>query len=243
MGRVIRALTDLSQGHCFNPTFSLAGSLDVKINSFPAVRMTDNYGQKHYCGLADHDMGPAIEGSPNVFVNGLPIHRDGDKISCGDVADNGSPDVFANELGTGLPSDPGNIVGYTVSPSRLIYPFDEITVYNLIDGTVCKNFYVEGSHTGGVYPFLGDLFTPLVEEDTGNLTKTYDVPVEVTIFPDLPQGITLDLITGNLIINNNAVSFSPKTIYTVEVTNFVGSTQTQFTLGVLQAPLFNFNCD
>ena len=39
----------------------------------------------------------AAQGSPNVFIGGKPLHRDGDPISCGDSADNGSTTVLCNE--------------------------------------------------------------------------------------------------------------------------------------------------
>jgi uncharacterized Zn-binding protein involved in type VI secretion len=33
--------------------------------------------------------------SATVFIEGKPVHRNGDAISCGDTASNGSHDVFA----------------------------------------------------------------------------------------------------------------------------------------------------
>ena len=47
----------------------------------------------HACGSLDGG------GSPNVFINGSPVHRIGDGQSHGGVQGEGSPDVFANGLG------------------------------------------------------------------------------------------------------------------------------------------------
>ena len=44
----------------------------------------------HSCGSLD------IEGSPNVFVNGHPVHRVGDGDSHGGVQAEGSSTVFVN---------------------------------------------------------------------------------------------------------------------------------------------------
>lgn len=52
-------------------------------------------GDKHACGAI------AGSGSPNVFVNGIPVHRIGDiDIHCGTTIQiAGSPTVFANNRG------------------------------------------------------------------------------------------------------------------------------------------------
>ena len=44
----------------------------------------------HSCGSSD------TEGSPNVFVNGYPVHRAGDADSHGGVQVEGSATVFVN---------------------------------------------------------------------------------------------------------------------------------------------------
>lgn len=95
--RVIRKLVDLSQGHCYGPRPCLSGSDDVLIEGFGVVRaFKDNYFQNHSCGSHHHDMGVAFQGSPDVFVNGFPVHRNGDLIQCGDRGGNGSISVFVN---------------------------------------------------------------------------------------------------------------------------------------------------
>ena len=85
---------DKSCGHCFYPRAADQGSPNVQTNNIPQVRVGDHY-PVHVCGLAFHD-GNASQGSPNVQVNFQPIHRNGDAISCGDTACNGSGNVRAN---------------------------------------------------------------------------------------------------------------------------------------------------
>ncbi len=97
MSKVIRQLLDLSLGHCYPPKACLTGSTDVFIGGIPIVRVGDNYSQDHTCGNQTHSMGPAIEGSPTVFNNGLAVHGSGHKISCGDVANNGALTVTMDE--------------------------------------------------------------------------------------------------------------------------------------------------
>lgn len=48
---------------------------------------------RHVCGSLD------LEGSPNVFVNGYPVHRKGDSQSHGGIQYESSGTVFANGLG------------------------------------------------------------------------------------------------------------------------------------------------
>ena len=94
MPLTIRRDVDFSAGHCFEPRPADQGSPDVIVNNIPVVRLTDHY-PKHCCGPVCHD-GNASEGSPDVFANNLAVHRNGDAISCGDTAANGSPDVITN---------------------------------------------------------------------------------------------------------------------------------------------------
>lgn len=54
-------------------------------------------GHRHSCPL--HGDGEVITGSPSATVNGRPIARVGDEISCGAVIETGS----ANHLNEGRP--------------------------------------------------------------------------------------------------------------------------------------------
>jgi len=92
--RIVRKLVDLSQGLNGTPLPSINGSNDVIIEGMGVVRVSDDYGQTH--GHPSHSMGQAIQGSPNVFANGLAIHRVDDSIFCGDRGGTGSLTVFCN---------------------------------------------------------------------------------------------------------------------------------------------------
>lgn len=74
-----------------------------------AARLSDNgkvSGDAHGCPACPHTcVGPAILGSPTVFVNSLPFVRETDigvhAVCCGPnmwTATKGSPDVFVNSL-------------------------------------------------------------------------------------------------------------------------------------------------
>lgn len=65
----------------------------------PAARIGDH----HTCPMKEvtalHEGGPILEGSPNVFIGGLPAARVGDKVHCNgsvDVIIEGEPTVFIN---------------------------------------------------------------------------------------------------------------------------------------------------
>ena len=73
-----------------------AGSNNVFINNLSAFRVTDKdtpHGVPPFC--IPHTT-PLSQGSPNVFVNGLPLGRLGDAFSCGIKVASGSPNVITN---------------------------------------------------------------------------------------------------------------------------------------------------
>lgn len=77
----------------------IEGSPNVFVNSIPVSRLSDAY-EEHYCVNApEPHTATAIQGSATVFVNGLAIHRITDAISCGSVSNQGSPNVFADDVG------------------------------------------------------------------------------------------------------------------------------------------------
>jgi uncharacterized Zn-binding protein involved in type VI secretion len=47
-------------------------------------------------GLGEHDSPETANGSSTVFINGIPVNRQGDEDTCGHVRAEGSPDVFAD---------------------------------------------------------------------------------------------------------------------------------------------------
>lgn len=82
-------------GHdCFPPRPNVQASTDVIVNGLGAQRLTDAY-TVHCCpDKGCHDAVVAI-GSSTVYVNGLPVARDGDQLSCLSKVANGSLNVIA----------------------------------------------------------------------------------------------------------------------------------------------------
>ena len=94
MPAITRLGVDPSAGHCFppRPTDS-AGQGSVFINGILGTVIGAHY-PTHCCGIPCHD-GAASAGSATVFLEGIPVHRISDQISCGDISGSGSPNVFA----------------------------------------------------------------------------------------------------------------------------------------------------
>lgn len=45
-------------------------------------------------GIGEHDSAQTANGSPTVFIGGIPVNRQGDADTCGDARADGSPNVF-----------------------------------------------------------------------------------------------------------------------------------------------------
>ena len=60
---------------------------------------------------------PLAAGSPNVEINGIPVHRISDSWSCGAVQAEGSPDVIINGLPLARIGDEGSHGGPVVTGS------------------------------------------------------------------------------------------------------------------------------
>lgn len=88
-------LGDKTTGHsCWPPTQLATASSDTIINGIGSVRISDNI-IPHCCPAGCHG-GIQSSGSSNVNVNGNPIARIGDNISCGDMNAEGSSNVIIN---------------------------------------------------------------------------------------------------------------------------------------------------
>ncbi len=74
------------------PHVPIAYSSNVKANGKSVVRIDDAY-EDHACPGDSPHPSHATGGSSTVFINGKGAHRNGDSISCGSVASNGSSDV------------------------------------------------------------------------------------------------------------------------------------------------------
>jgi uncharacterized Zn-binding protein involved in type VI secretion len=99
MPEVVRANVDLHEGHAspspgpFHQTSYTGGSPNVFVNNEPVIRGAGT--DSTVCG------DPAVGLSPNVYVNGIGVHRKGDATGghgswVPNAAQTGSPDVFAN---------------------------------------------------------------------------------------------------------------------------------------------------
>ena len=184
MGKIIRRVaTDLSQGHCWPPMSPIPGAGSVLIEGYPAMKVGDSYNaHPGPCGTVGPHAGVAVGGSPDVFVEGVPVHRDADEISCGDVADIGAMTVFANGAGrTGAAGGPGvgpnETVGYTVGIPEFTYPGmkgDEIIIKIPIPVTQPRSMAVGSTCTFSL-PLL-EAYSPLEEEDTGTIVKNFPGP-------------------------------------------------------------------
>lgn len=96
MPGVVR-LGDMSAGHphCYPPRPSIAASGNVRINGRGAHCVGDAWAVHGACPDHVAHGGSAASGSASVFVNGRPLCRIGDKISCGDIMAEGSGDVIS----------------------------------------------------------------------------------------------------------------------------------------------------
>lgn len=93
-GLPVASLGGNCTGHgCFPPRNSLSGEAHVFINGVGAVTVGDTWAP-HTCGKNTHD-GVQSAGSPTVFVNGSPLARIGDSISCGSAVAEGASAVFS----------------------------------------------------------------------------------------------------------------------------------------------------
>ena len=266
MPRVIRIGVDISQGHGWAPTPCdvPTGDRTVFVNGFPAAAVGDLYN------VAKHIPPPlqpphvgmfAMGGSNSVFVNGRPIHRDGDAISCGDVADNGSNTVFANGGGLGGPAtieNPNESTGYVTLAPVIRYPTIILTLPWA--GDMESRIYRNGCKVN--FP-ISEIYTPLEEETTRAQYKNYPgaplfsiegapnipryapensrnkIPIyNLRIDKALPDGInfnpTTGLISGAL---TEIGSQEADNEYTVTCENFVGSGSFIFKTRIILVPL------
>lgn len=252
MPRVIRIGLDISQGHGWLPTTCdiPTGEHSVFINGVAAAMVGDLYN------VAKHVPPPlqpphvgmfALVGSNSVFFNGKPVHRDGDAISCGDAADNGSPSVFANGGGLGGPAsneNPDETTGYVTLNPVITYPSILLTIKWV--GDLESRIYKSGCP---VDFNISEIYSPLQEETTNAKFKNYPgsplsqidgaptlpkyapnefrskIPIYgLKIDKALPDGITFNPSTGRISgALTEAGSLANEDTYRVSCENYVGS--------------------
>lgn len=94
MSRNSARLGDICTGHgCFPSRNCITASTDVIINRRGAHRVGDQWSV-HRCSDDSHG-GTTITGSNKVLVNGMPLARVGDVVSCGSSVMTGSDNVVA----------------------------------------------------------------------------------------------------------------------------------------------------
>ena len=93
MSQPVTRLGDLTAGHDgFPPRPSISASPNVTCNNIAVVRLNDSYDV--HCNIVPVcHVGVLSTGSGTVTVNGLPLGRVGDSVSCGDTVAEGSPNV------------------------------------------------------------------------------------------------------------------------------------------------------
>ena len=122
---------DNSQGHCWLPTPAKAtNNSSVKVGGVDVIILGDDYiPHIPSCtpnGGSTHSVGTS-QGSPSVFIGGVPVIRDGDPLDCGDIADTVQLAVFANGGGNAAQIAPGagiaagETLGYFVKRIRDSY--------------------------------------------------------------------------------------------------------------------------
>ena len=90
----VARLGDKDTGHDgFPPRACDSASSDVFAGGI-AIHCQGDHWPTHRSGKSSHDA-VTVGGSSTVFVNGKPIARVGDAISCGGTIAEGSPTVFA----------------------------------------------------------------------------------------------------------------------------------------------------
>lgn len=91
----IRLTVDQTTGHgCWPPTLPVAASMNVFCNGKAEVRVGDAY-MVHLCPGKGAHQGKALTGAVKTYTNKRLVHTAGGAIDCGDIASNGSPNVFS----------------------------------------------------------------------------------------------------------------------------------------------------
>lgn len=190
---------DMTQGHCWPSTsidLTTIKNKTVFINGKKIIGFGDKYLEAPHTGCTvpptTHPVIASIVASPTVFINNIPVLRDGDPLSCGDVANSQGASVFADGGGFGpvttLPNfGPSATTGYSVGNMLLEYPTSSIRVHGKFlrrnVGTIRDPEY-----TYDFIEWCGPLYIEptwrieVVEEGTGRIY--YNTKDGI---PDLPQ--------------------------------------------------------
>ncbi|MEN1834461.1 PAAR domain-containing protein [Pseudomonas lijiangensis] len=145
----------------------------------PISRLTD----QHACPLPLHGLTPIVSASPNVFVNGLPVARVGDKSGCGAVIVSGIPNILINgrpiaHIGS-LSSHGGTIINGSINTmgggpitSKLVIDFSKLGAIS-DDGSINEELLTQ---------LLTDPHLKKRAQAAGALLKNNDAPSVVASF-------------------------------------------------------------
>lgn len=216
MPKAIREGKDASQGHMgccfFDQQKPSAGNSNGVYNETFSIAVRGSAYTDHTkckccskCTPISHPGRKAVEGSPTVFIGGKPLHRDGDAISCGDAADNGSKNLFCDD-GPALDFDPLDTIGYVINGVKLdtvsfIAKYDYKRMWNPVKGEFDHKF----QRGYPVTPEKWVAYTEIMEENTKRKFKNsptsgavlppdapppYSKPIPITS-TDKPKGAAL----------------------------------------------------
>lgn len=87
----IRMGVDVSAGTDAPPTAPTSGSKNCFSNGIATVGRGDSYAPHGIMSIHGRN---AVAGHSRSFINGKNKHRNGDAISCGDIASGGSQNIF-----------------------------------------------------------------------------------------------------------------------------------------------------
>jgi uncharacterized Zn-binding protein involved in type VI secretion len=90
MPAVVRLGDRCSAHDSCQPRPSITASEDTAVNGKGVVRVTDKYAECNGYEAVQES------GSPDVFINSLPVARVGDSLDDGSTNIEGSPDFFIN---------------------------------------------------------------------------------------------------------------------------------------------------
>ena len=195
MPRFIKS-DDLTIGHCWPPCPGVhvvppkARAIGVTMDGATPVIQTDVYDiHPGPCGIIPPHPTFVVRGSPDVFIGGLSVLRDGDPLSCGDVANSLGGSVFINGGGLGGPAaeggDPNQTTGFVTLAPRIIYPPSQISYTAYSDET--QNIFI--FQRGCPLSIKPNAYTPLKEEITGREFANYPGEPFSNLIgaPDLPS--------------------------------------------------------
>jgi uncharacterized Zn-binding protein involved in type VI secretion len=142
---------DITQGHCWSPTaLTKAPNRESNVQAQGKdVLVVGDGAPAHAVTCGDKPNHPitSIVGSPNIFVNGIAVLRDGDAMACGDSVDSAGSTVLCNGggnvaevfAGRQIPAeaDPNEEISYVVVGIDVTYP--TLNVYgNIVAPRDCK---------------------------------------------------------------------------------------------------------